>query len=120
MITAEDLVYEALVHLAGGRVFPDIAPQNSETPYITYQAVGGVPINFLTGETPAKQKVRMQVNVWASEQDGRVAVSELGKQVEDSLRSATDLQTEVINGRAATYDEHTNYRGTLQDFYLFC
>lgn len=115
-MTAEALVFAALQHLAGGRVFPDVADPGTQTPYITYQAVGGAPINFVTGDRPAKQNVRMQVNVWSQ---GRIEASEIGAQIEDALRAATELQTEVSTGRVATYDETTQYRGTMQDFSLF-
>lgn len=117
-MTPEDHIDITLQHLAGGRVFPDVAPLNTERPFITYQAVGGEPINLLTGEKPEKQPHRMQVNCWA---EHRVEASELGMLVEDALRSAGDsLQTEVLNGRVSTYDEETDLRGTMQDFMIFC
>lgn len=117
-MTPEALIYDALKHLAGGRVLPDFAPEGTALPFIVYQAVGGEPVNYLTGEQPDKQKVRMQVSVWAGE--SRIAASELGQQVETAIRAATNLLTEVATGRLATYDEETRARGTRQDFYLFC
>nr|WP_267875335.1 DUF3168 domain-containing protein [Massilia oculi] len=105
-------------HLAGGRVLPDFAPEGTALPFIVYQAVGGEPLNFISGEQPDKQKVRMQISVWAGE--SRLVASELGRQVEEAIRAATALQPEVATGRIATYDEETEYRGTRQDFYLFC
>lgn len=117
-MTPEDHIDNALQHLAGGRVFPDVAPANTEKPYITYQSVGGAPINFVTGEKPEKQPYRMQVNCWA---EHRGEASALGMLVEDTLRSVGDaLQAEVVTGRVATYDEEVNLRGTMQDFQIFC
>lgn len=116
-MTPEALIYAALQHLAGGRVLPDFAPEGTEAPFIIYQVVGGEPINYLTGEQPDKQKVRMQVSVWAGLD--RIEASELGQQVEEAIRAATDLQPEVASGRIATYDEDTKARGTRQDFYIF-
>jgi len=116
-MTVEEIVYATLAHLAEGRVFPDVAESSTGRPYITFQAVGGTPINFITGETPTKQSRRVQVNCWA---ERRVEASELGMLVEDSLRSATDLQVEVLTGLVSTHDEQTNLRGTMQDFSLFC
>ena len=117
-MTPEDHIDATLQHLAGGRVFPDVAPVGTEKPFVTYQAVGGAPINFVTGEKPEKQPHRMQVNCWA---EHRIEASALGVLVEDALRSAGDaLQTEVVTGRVATYDEETNLRGTMQDFQIFC
>ena len=116
-MTPEDYIDAVLQHLAGGRVFPDVAPLDTVKPYITYQVVGGEPMNFLSGDRPNKQHVRMQVNVWASH---RIEASEVGMLVEDALRSATALQVEVASGRVATYDEETDSRGIMQDFMLFC
>jgi hypothetical protein len=115
-MTIEAELYQALLSLAGGRVFPDVAPENTPVPYITYQAVGGEPINFLSGEAPGKTNTRMQVNVWAAT---RLEASEIGAQVEDAVRAAIDLQPDVLAGRVATYDETTQYRGTMQDFGLW-
>ena len=116
-MTPEEFIDQVLAPLAGGRCFPDVAPQDTPTPFLTYQAVGGEPINFLSGEAPAKSNTRMQVNVWAAT---RLEAAQLGAQVEDAIRAAAHLQPEVLTGRAATYDELTGYRGTMQDFNLFC
>jgi hypothetical protein len=116
-MTPEDHIDAALQHLAGGRIFPDVAPLDAAKPYITYQVVGGEPMNFLSGDRPSKQHVRMQVNVWS---ERRIEASEIGMLAEDALRSATALQVEVASGRVATYDEDTNLRGTMQDFTLYC
>jgi len=116
-MTAEDHIDAVLAHLADGRIFPDVAPLGTLTPYITYQAVGGEPMNFLSGDRPDKQHVRIQVNVWS---ERRNEASEIGMLVEDALRSAAELQVEVASGRVATYDEETNLRGTMQDFTLYC
>jgi hypothetical protein len=116
-MTADTLIYDALKSLAGGRVLPDFADEGTALPFIVYQAVGGEPINLITGEAPDKQRVRMQVSVWAN---SRKEASELGAQVESTIRAASDLQPEVATGRLSTFDETTRYRGTRQDFYLFC
>jgi hypothetical protein len=115
-MTIEAAVFAALQSLAGGRVFPDVAPENTPVPYITYQAVGGEPVNFLSGGNPGKTNTRMQMNVWAKT---RLEASALGAQVEDVMRAAVDLQPDVLTGRVATYDETTLYRGTMQDFSLW-
>lgn len=115
-MTAEEHVHSALQNLVGGRIFPDVAEMGTDKPYITYQAVGGEPMNFLSGDRPTKQHVRIQVNVWSTR---RIEASEIGMLVEDALRSATALQVEVATGRVATYDEETDLRGTMQDFQIF-
>lgn len=97
-------------------MFPDFAPQGTQTPYITYQAVGGEPIDMLDGTIPDKTNVRMQINVWST---SRIEASELGAQVELTIRQQVALQPTVLTGRVATLDEETLYRGTMQDFNLF-
>ncbi len=116
-VTPEALIYDALKHLADGRVLPDFAPEGTALPFIVYQAVGGEPVNYLTGEQPDKQRVRVQVSAWSGA--SRIAASELGQQVEEAIRAAANLQPEVATGRLATYDEDTKCRGTRQDFYIF-
>lgn len=116
-MTPEDHIDAVLQPLAPGRVFPDFAPAGAARPVIVYQAVGGEPANYLSGDQPDKQQVRMQVSVWA---DTRPEASELADQIERALRAAADLQPEVATGRTSIVDETTGYRGTRQDFYLFC
>lgn len=115
-MTAEGHIDTLLAPLFDGRVFPDVAPQDTAVPYATYQAAGGDPINFISGEKPSKSNTRMQVNVWAAT---RLEASELGEQVEDTVRAAIHLQPEVLTGRVATHDEVTTYRGTMQDFSIW-
>lgn len=116
-MTPESHIDELLAPLVNGRAFPDVAPQDAAVPFITYQAVGGDPMNFLTGEAPDKTNARMQVNVWAAT---RVEAAALGAHVESTMRAAVQLQPEVLTGRVSTYDELTGYRGTMQDFHVFC
>lgn len=106
-------LFNALTGLVAGRIYADVAPADTQMPFITYQAVGGQPINYTTGETPDKENTRVQVNVWAN---SRLEATTIGKQVEDALRGAIELQAEVATGRAATYDETVGARGTVQDF----
>ncbi|MCE3605822.1 DUF3168 domain-containing protein [Massilia sp. P8910] len=112
----ETAVYAALLGLGAGEVFPDFAPEGTAPPYLTFQAVGGAPINFLDGGVPDKERVRVQVNVWAAT---RLEASSIGKQAENALRVVAGLQTTVLTGRIATFDEPTRLRGTMQDFEFF-
>jgi hypothetical protein len=112
-MTLEEQIAGVLQALAGGQVYPDVAPANTAPPYITYQVVGGEPINFMTGEKPSATNARLQVNAWAR---SRIEASQLGVQIEDAIRAAVVLLPEVISGRVSTFDEATKYRGTMQDF----
>ena len=118
-MTPEDHIDAALQHLAGGRVFPDVAPAGAATPYITYQLVGGEPDAYVSGDRAEKRYRRMQVNCWAGP-GRRAEASELGALVEDTLCSVLLLQVEVLTERMSRHDEETDYRGTMQDFNLYC
>lgn len=106
----------ALEGLAGDRVFPLVADEGTATPYIVYQIIPGDAQEFLSGEKPEKKQRRVQVNVWSR---SSIEASEIAEQVEDALRAAP-LQTEVLTIASDTYDETTKYRGTMQEFYVFC
>ncbi len=112
----ETQIYAALQGLVGGRCFPDVAPEQTARPYVTFQNVGGQPISFLDSAIPSREFARVQVSVWA---DTRIEASDLGKAIEHALRAMTELQTDVLTGRVATFDETTQYRGTMQDFNFF-
>jgi hypothetical protein len=106
-------LHATLSPFAEGRVFPDIAPEETALPYVTYQQVGGVPVNFVDGGVPGKRNTRMQINVWArtrSESDA------LAIQVEDALRLETALQTTVLGSLIAVYEPETKLKGSMQDF----
>lgn len=106
-----------LADLAGGRVFPLVADEDVETPYIVVQRVGGPSTNYLTGEAPDKQIRRVQVTVWAA---SALEAEAVGLQVEDAIRAAVELQPEVLGCAVDDYDEMTKYRGSRQEFRIFC
>lgn len=109
----EQIAYDALKNLAGGQVFPDVAPSGTLPPYITYQAVAGAPMSYQDRTAPSIENIRLQVNVWHST---RMGASDLARVVEDTMRAATTMQADPVTGRDATYDEETKYAGTRQDF----
>jgi Protein of unknown function (DUF3168) len=62
------IVRAALDPVFDERVFPDVAPANTVTPYSTYQAVGGAPSATLDGISTTRN-CRMQINVWAADRE---------------------------------------------------
>ena len=110
-------VREALAGLAGDRVFPLVADEDTATPYIVFQVVGGDPTALLTGEKPEKRMRRVQFNVWSKTIIEAEAIAE---QIDDALRAAQALQAQPVTVAIDTYDEATKYRGKMQDFSLFC
>lgn len=116
-MTPHEQIFRVLGDLVDGRVFPGIAEPATQTPYLTFQIIGGPPINFVTGERPSKRFMRVQVNTWATTS---VEASQVAMQAEDAIRASRALQAEVLTTAADTYDDPTEYRGAVQEFMLFC
>lgn len=109
----ESLIFDALQGLVAGRVFPDVAPEGTERPFVTYQAVGGSAINFTEGTAPGYRNARVQVNVWS---DSRLQTSAIGNAVEDILRAVPGLQSTVLGAATSIYESDTGAYGQMQDF----
>ena len=92
-MSVESDLFNVLRSLAADRVYRDLAPDDvSALPRITFQQIGGDAVNFIDPTVPSKKNARMQVNAWAASRDSAAA---LGRQIEDTLRLASGLQTRV-------------------------
>lgn len=112
-MSVESTIFDTLKGLVGNRVYPDIAPATTTKPYITYQQVGGVGVNFVDATVPSKKNFTFQINVWG---ETRAAVATLAAQVEAAMRAVTALQTTVLAAPVAIYEPENNLRGSRQDF----
>lgn len=112
-MSVETVLFDTLKTLVSNRVYPDVAPDLTARPYITYQQVGGQGVNFIDPTVPSKKNARFQVNVWA---DTRSAAATLAGQIEGALRAAASLQTTVLGALVASYESDTKLRSTRQDF----
>ena len=112
-MTIEADIYNALKGLASNRVYADVAPTGVARPYLTYQQVGGVGLNFLEASVPSKKNGRFQIKCW---DDSRLAAAALSRQVEDAM--VTTLKAFVLGAPVAMLDADTGLRGTTQDFSL--
>lgn len=54
----------AILKTVCARVYPIVAPENTELPYITYQQVGGETVSFMDGVADRKN-ARIQISVVA-------------------------------------------------------
>jgi hypothetical protein len=117
MMTVEELLFTLLSPLvANTQVFPDLAPDGTPPPYITYQQVGGQSVGFLENTIPSKKNGRFQINVWG---DDRLTAAALGLLVETTLITATDFQATALGDRTAEYERDTKLYGTRQDFSIW-
>jgi len=115
-MSAETLIYSALKTLA--RVDRDVTPPTVIVlPRITFQQIGGRPINFLGGDIPSKSNARFQINVWHSSRDEAMA---LMRQAINALRGTTALHCTVLTGPVAIHEpggqvDGTDLYGAMQD-----
>lgn len=111
-MSMESIIFAAIKDLVGNRVYPEVGPAGVGRPYITYQQVGGEPVNFIDSAVPSKKNARVQINVWS---DGRPEAATIARQAEDALRAAP-LQTTVLGAFTSTYEPTPKLYGTMQDF----
>jgi hypothetical protein len=105
-------LFNAMTALVAARVYPDIAPENTPTPYITYQQVGGKPVNFLGAEYSDKKNARIQINVWDTT---RIGVAILTRLIENAMVAAP-LYGLIEGGVVASYEPELKLYGAMQDF----
>ena len=112
-MTVEKQIFDALRALVADRVYPDFAPEGAARPYITYQQLGGFPVNFMDAAEPSQRNARFRVNAWT---DTRAQAAATAVLIERALRAAPALQTTVATNAVALADPETRLRGTSQDF----
>ena len=112
-MSMDSLIFDALKGLVASRVYPDVAPEKAGKPYITYQQVGGVAVNFVDPTIPGKKNGRYQISIWGKT---RLEVAALASSVENTLRVVTALQTHIMSAPVSMYELETKLYGTRQDF----
>ena len=111
----EKALVKALATLFGDRVFPDVAPMDTEKPCFIYQQVGGTVVDYLEAVPADRKNARMQITVWA---DTREEAMNLIRAVEDILVQKPFCATPVL-GAQSTWDDDTGMRGAMQDFSIW-
>lgn len=112
-MTVEERLQAVLGALAGGRVYPDVAPQGTAAPYIVFQQVGGQGLNHTEGSVPAAENCRIQLATWST---SRIEATTLAQQAEALLLLATSFQATTLGNRTSLLDDDTGLRGARQDF----
>lgn len=115
MATVESIVYGALSPLAGGNVFPDVAPSGFSQggqPWVTYQSVGGQSFATVDAATPVLRNARVQVSVWAYT---RKQAAELMEQCFQALANPT-VRAVPIGAPVSTFEADTLLYGSYLDF----
>jgi hypothetical protein len=102
-----------LLKIVCPRVYPDIAPNSTTLPYITWNQLGGISIKPLNKTVPDKRQAVIQVNVWSKT---RAEANSLMLQVDSALRQATVFSAQAESEMQTVVDPDTEYRGAMQDF----
>lgn len=67
-------IFAALAGVAGGRVFPNLAPHNVQTPYVVYARVSSSPENTLADGAPVAN-TRLQVDCFDATYAGALTLA---------------------------------------------
>ena len=98
------------------RTYPDVAPANTATPYVTWQALGGESLRYGDNTAPDKRNALMQINVWSK---SRLEAVTLIRQIEDAV-CASSLWQAVPQGEARSiYESDTLLYGSSQDLNIW-
>ena len=115
-MTLEADILTAIDSIFAQRVFPDVAPLGTPTPYATFQVVGGQAVNFMESVAPGKRNGRVQFKVWAMT---RAEASIKQRALEDAVVSSTALRGYVLGHAISIHEEDTNLYGTQQDISIW-
>lgn len=98
------------------RVYPDVAPEGTARPYITWQGIGGVTARYIDGTAADKRNTLMQVNVWSGT---RLEALTLIRAVEDAL-CASAFSVIPHGEPLSTYEPDVALYGCIQRFEIWC
>lgn len=111
MALEEELVL-LLGPLAGGRVYPDAAPEDATLPFIVYQQVGGTAFWYVENAIPSHRHARVQIGVWAT---SRQEANGIAHAIERAI-CESGLVAEPYGAFTAVSEPDMRMYGTRQDF----
>lgn len=96
------------------RVHIGSAPHNTKTPYVTWQHIGGDPLDFLDNTTADKRNAQIQINVWHATP---LQAFNLIQSIEARLRSATAIFiARPLSEPVSNFDDSELSCGYLQTY----
>lgn len=112
MALEDDLVY--VLKSKCPRIHVGAAPFGTAMPYVTWQHIGGDPIDFLDNSVGDKRNAQIQVNTWASTP---LQAFSLMQEIEGALRSAvTRFIARPLSQPIGAYDDADEISGYLQSY----
>ena len=113
MSIESDLV--ALLQAISPRTYPDVAPEGTATPYVTWQQIGGESLRYLDGTADSRYPL-MQVNAWSR---SRLESAGLIRQIEDAICASDAFQAAPQGEPISTHERETGLYGSIQRFDVF-
>ena len=95
------------------RIYADVAPSGTITPYVTWHVVGGESHYYLDNTPTDKRNPYLQVTVWDK---SRLGAAQTIRQVEAALSSATAFIATPEGEPLSTYEVDTKLFGSIQRF----
>ncbi len=95
------------------RVFPDVAPNGTAHPFVTWQGLGGEAVSYVDSTAPDKRFTLMQITVWSTT---RLDALELVRSIEAALRAASAFVCTPQGEAISTTDPATKSYGCIQRF----
>ena len=105
----EDAGLSALV---GSKVFALVIPQGTKLPCITFQRIGGMPANTLSGHS-GLEEIDLQIDVWARDYDEAKAIA---KAVRAAMPPSGPRFSAHLIEDQDLYEDGTNYFRVNMEF----
>ena len=105
----EDAGLSALV---GNKVFALVIPQGTKLPCITFQRIGGMPANTLSGHS-GLEEIDLQIDVWARDYDDAKAIA---KAVRSAMPPSGPQFGAHLSEDQDLYEDGTNYFRVSMEF----
>lgn len=98
--------------LVGSKVFALVIPQGTKLPCITFQRIGGMPANTLSGHS-GLEEIDLQIDVWARDYDEAKAIA---KAVRAAMPPSGPRFSAHLIEDQDLYEDGTNYFRVNMEF----
>ena len=95
------------------RVFVGTAPYGTAMPYVTWQHVGGDPLEYLDNRVATQRNAQIQINTWAATP---LQAFSLMQQIEVTLRATPEFVAKPLSEPVGAHDDADVVSGYLQTY----
>ncbi len=111
-MSIEQDFYTAISGLAGGRIYPSVAKQDTGYPCVVYQRISSARFNGIGGDQ-AKSRIRIQCSCWA---DSYAGAKSLAADLKAAVRGSTLVAT--TDSELDDYDDSERLFRVIVDFQI--